>query len=75
MWCEKCHYGSEKAKLTEKCIICNHTTFVDKNPFPKKPIRSIRCMERRKYAPVDEKTNKVMSEEITEVIQEAATLK
>jgi hypothetical protein len=75
MWCEKCHYGSDIAKLKDVCQICGNTTFTNKNPFPKKPLRSIRCMERRKNAPIDTKNNKVMSEEITEIIEESANLK
>ena len=76
MWCEKCSYGSERATFKAgKCPQCGNNTFENSFQFPKKPLRSIRDMTKRTKMEVDKKTKKVISEEVTEVVQDAGSLK
>lgn len=39
-WCVKCHYGSERMKLFNKCPQCGAERSTEPgNPFPVKPVR------------------------------------
>lgn len=76
MWCEICSYGSEHCKFAGgKCPQCGNKTFEHSSPFPKKPLKSIRDMKKRVKAERDHKSNKIVSEEVAEVIKEAGSLK
>jgi len=71
MWCDKCHYGSYMWKPLPACPICKGTDFVRDNPFPSKPSRSIRAMDKRKDAKRSVKTQKTISEDVAQVIKDA----
>lgn len=74
MWCDnpRCHYGSMNAKFKNgRCPQCGNKEFEDKSPFPKKPLRSIRAMNKRVNAVVDTKSKETISEDVAEIIAEA----
>ena len=59
MWCDKCHFGSQIFKPSNKCPHCGSQEFVPYNPLPEKPERSIRAMNKRKVeTPKDRKFTK-----------------
>ena len=76
MWCEKCNYGSVTYKpYQNKCSMCGNKTFDSGDPFPRKPLRSIRQMSKRIRTETDHKTKKPISTEVSEVISDAGKLK
>jgi len=50
MYCDKCHYGSEKWKPfnENRCPQCGHDKIIKENPFKKIKPQSIRAMNKRK---------------------------
>jgi|688.fasta_scaffold1140347_2 hypothetical protein len=75
MWCESCGYGSEVCKLKDKCPQCGGRTFENSSPVPRKPLRSSRDMKKRVRVEKDVKTKKPISDEVSQVIKEAGSLK
>jgi hypothetical protein len=49
MWCKnaRCSYGSLTTYMHNNCPQCGGNEFVTKSPFPNKPVRSIRAMDKR----------------------------
>lgn len=65
MWCNKCHYGSDKAIFDEntKCPICGSIEFDDNTPFSKKNLKSIRA-NNKKVIPPELKDASALTEEV-----------
>ena len=63
MWCEKCHYGNAQYNF-KHCGHCGSTKITNKDPFPSKPIRSIRAMEKRKIVKGSEDEKLSLNNEI-----------
>lgn len=79
MWCDKCRYGSGLWIAPAKCPQCGGIKFVDDNPFPSRPTRSIRAMDKRvdaiKTQKTSKKVEKTISEDVIDVIKQAQHLK
>jgi len=77
MWCQKCSYGSESCILTDRCPQCSTRLnegldWLEKNPLPNRPIRSIRSLKKRMdYIAPKKDEKEPVSEDVAEIMKEA----